>query len=259
MSDRRDAIDALVRGTAAARYGRDRPPLPADASEAERLAAARAVIERMRRVRSTGPEPDLDLGAVRGSGLDFDLDLDAGGDGAPPSAAMPSDPEASDRAPDAASSPSRVRPRGLRRDTASGASRRAVPVVAAALVAAVVGTVAGRATAPPAPGVATLEPGASAVGRAVPGASSIAEPIASGEAATGIEDGAATLRGVLRAPAVAAIAEADRALELIEFGSADPGADPADLERARARVRETLVARIGRDAVDALDRARAGR
>ena len=72
----------------------------------------------------------------------------------------------------------------------------------------------------------------------------------------GLEDRVDALGGLLAPEAVAALAEADRELELIELGGADPGANPVDVERVRARVRGELADALGPAALEALGEAR---
>ena len=218
------------------------PPGSTTGSEAERLRAARAAIEALHRAR----------GAERARGS---IESGSRKPSAPPPVAQPT-------VAVPAREPARVHPR---RRAPSPLERLAAPRRSGAATLALAGA-------------ATLAIGAAGflVGRSTGAPTTVAAPVAPDTAAAAertalvednltlqrelaaLETRAGALADLLAPASVAALAEADRELGLIELGSADPGADPADIERARRGVRDALERALGPAALETVREARGG-
>ena len=259
--------------------GQTLPSGPVEGSEAERLRAARAAIEALQRARRA--ESAREPAVARTStvppveplpGPPVEPSPEPLPEPLPESAPLP--PKAPREAPPEASPPdavvSRVRPRepaptpaerlgSLGRSTAARVALAGV----AALALAALGFLGGRTAARPSAPVAAADVGPASV--AAPGPASGPAPADAGlvrdnldlqRELAALEDRVDALGGLLAPEAVAALAEADRELELIELGGADPGANPVDVERVRARVRGELAEALGPAALTTLGEAR---
>ena len=260
-----------------ARLGASGQPLPlgpAEGSEAERLRAARAAIEALQRARRTERAREPVVARTRPPAVAPTTPRPV----SEPSPGAPGEPRSEPAPPSTGSAPpvavtSRVRPRepeptpagrlgSLGRSTAARAALAGV----AALALAALGFLAGRTAARPPPPVATIDvaptsaPASGPPSDAAPAdAALVRDNLALQRELAALEDRVDVLGGLLAPGAVAALAEADRELELIELGGADPGANPVDVERVRARVRGELADALGPAALEALGEARDGR
>ena len=255
--------------------GQALPSGPVEGSEAERLRAARAAIEALQRARQAERAREPVVARARSPAVPPTAPRPVP---EPPSGAPvepPVEPRSEPAPPSTGPAPpvavaSRVRPRepeptptGSLGSLGHSAAARAALAGAAALALAALGFLAGRTAARPSVPVATIDvaPAPSPASGPASGPPSDAAPadaalvrdnLALQRELAALEDRVDALGGLLAPEAVAALAEADRELELIELGGADPGANPVDVERVRARVRGVLADALGPAALEAL-------